>query len=70
MDKYLLRIFRLNVFIHNELFKCGRMARWGTRDLRRDLRLFRLVSSHMVLIRQAGLGRLMIRANAGIRPIE
>ena len=32
VDKYLLpRIFRLNVFIHNEFSKCGRMAGWGTR---------------------------------------
>ena len=74
VDKYLLRNFRLNVFIHNELSKCGRMAGWGTRDPRRDLKLSRLVSSHMILIRQANLGRFMLwakrLASVGARPIE
>ena len=70
MDKYLLRIFHLNVFIHNELSKCGRMAGWGTRDPRQDLRLSRLDSSCMVLIRHASLGRFMVRASMGVGPIE
>ena len=43
--------------IHNELPKYGRMADWGTRDPRRGLKLSSLVSSLMVLIRQADLGR-------------
>ena len=75
MDKYLLpRIFCLNVFIHNEFSKCGRMAGWGTRDPRRDLRLFCLDSFCMALIRQANLGRFMMparrRANAGVGPMK
>ena len=74
VDKYLLRNFLLNVFIHNELSKCGRMAGWGTRDPRRDLRLSRLVSFRMVLIRQASLGCFMMWAkqwaSVGTRPIE
>ena len=70
VDKYLLqRIFGLNVFIHNEFSKCGRIAGWGTRDPRRDLRLSCLDSSCMALIRLANLGRFMMRArrwaNAG-----
>ena len=56
VDKYLLRIFHLNVFIHNELSKCGRMVGWGTWDPIQDLRLSCLDSSRMVLIRQASLG--------------
>ena len=51
MDKYILHIFRLNVFIDNEFSKCDKMAGWGTQDPRRDLSLSRLVSSCMVLIR-------------------
>ena len=55
-----LCIFRLNVFIHNEFSKCGRIAGWGTRDPIRDLRLSHLDSSRMVLIQQANMGRFMI----------
>ena len=64
MDKYIFYI------IHNKLFICGRMAGWGTRDPIRDLKLSRLVSSRMVLIRQAGLGSCMMRACVGAGPIE
>ena len=66
MDKYLVCI------IHNELFICGRMAGWGTRDPKRSLKLPCLVSSLMILIRQAGLGRCVIQvrrwASAGAGP--
>ena len=51
MDKYPICIFLLNIFIHNKLSIFGRMAGWGTQDPRRGLELYRLVSSHMVLIR-------------------
>ena len=50
VDKYILHIFRLDVFIHYKLFKCDRMTGWGTQDPRRDLRRSRLDSSHMDLI--------------------
>ena len=75
VDKYLLpRIFRLNIFIHNEFSKCGRMAGWGTQDPRHDLKLSCLDSSCMALIRQANLGCFMMRArrrvNAGAEPIK
>ena len=63
MDKYIFCI------IHNKLSICDRMAGWGTRDPRRGLKLSHLVSSRMVLIRQAGLGRCMMwarrRTNTG-----
>ena len=68
MDKYLICI------IHYELLICSRMAGWGTWDHRRGLKLSRLVSSHMVLIRQVGLDRCMMRARrqacSGDGPIE
>ena len=70
MNKYILRIFHLNVFIHNELSKCGRMAGWGTQDLRRDLGLSRLDSSCMVLIRLGSLGCFMMLASTGVGPIK
>ena len=70
MDKYILHILRLNVFIHNELSKCGRMAGWETRDPRRDLRFPRLESSRIVLIRQTYLGCFIMRASMGAAPIE
>ena len=74
MDKYILRIFRLNVFIHNELSKCGRMVGWGTRDPIWDLRLSRLDGSCMALIQHANLGCFMMRARqwarVGVGPIE
>ena len=74
MDKYLLCIFCLDVFIYNEPSKCGRMVGWGTWDPIRDLSLSHLVSSCMVLIRQTGLGRFMMwarrSANVGVGPIE
>ena len=74
VDKYLLHNFHLNVFIHNELSKCSRMVGWGTRDPIWDLRLSRLVSSHMVLIRRASLGRFMmwarLWASVGAKLIE
>ena len=50
MDKYHVRNFLLNIFIHNKLPICGRMAGWGTQDPIQGLELYRLVSSHMVLI--------------------
>ena len=50
MDKYLARNFLLNIFINNKLPICGNMADWGTRDSKRGLGLYRLVSSRMVLI--------------------
>ena len=70
MNKYILRIFCLNVFINNELSKCGRMANCGTQDPKRDLRLSHFDSSRMVLIWQANLGCFVMRASAGTGPIE
>ena len=68
MDKYLFCI------IHNELPICNRMAGLGIRDPIRGLKLSRLVSSHMILIWQVGLGRYMMRARwwacVGAGPIE
>ena len=50
------------------------MAGWGTQDPIRGLKLSRLVSSRMVLIRKAGLGRCMMQAkwrdSAGVRPFS
>ena len=56
MDKHLFCI------IHNELPICSGMVGWETWYPRRGLKLPRLVSSCMVLIQQAGLGRYMMRA--------
>ena len=74
INAFLPRIFRLNVFIHNKFSKYGRMAGWGTPDPISDLRLSSLDSSCMVLIRQANLGRFMMRArqrvNASAGPIK
>ena len=50
MYEYLVRDSLPNKFIHNKLLICGRMAGWGTRDLRQGLGFFRLVDSRMVLI--------------------
>ena len=66
MDKHHARDFLPNIVIHNTVSICDRMAGWGTRDPIRGLKLSRLVSSHMVLIRQVGLGRCMMWA----RPCE
>ena len=51
VDIYPVHNFLLNIFIHNKLPICGRMAGWGTRDPRQGLRFQCLVSSHIVLIR-------------------
>ena len=63
MDKYLLPILRLNVFIYNKIFKCGKMVDRGIRD-----------NYCMTLIRQTNLGRFMMRtkrrANTGTGPIK
>ena len=68
MGKYLFCI------IHNELLICGRMAGWGIQDPRRGLKFSRLVSSLMVLIRRADLGRCMMQArqwaSVGAKPIK
>ena len=47
MDKYPVRNFLLNIFIHNKLLICDRMVDWATRGLG----FYSLVSSRMVLIR-------------------
>ena len=74
MEKYLASDFLPNIVIHNTLSICGRMAGWGTWDLRRGLKLSCLVSSRMVLIWQADLGLCMMRARrwacVGAGPIE
>ena len=68
MDKYIFCI------IHNELLIYDKIDDWGTRDPKRGLKLSRLVSSCMVLIRQAVLGYCMMRARrracVGAGPIE
>ena len=68
MDKHIFCI------IHNELPICSGMVGWETWYPRRGLKLPRLVSSRMVLIWQAGLGRYMMRAKwqacAGAGPIK
>ena len=50
MDKYFVNDFLLDIVIHNTISIYGRMADWGTRDLRRVLRFYRLVGSRVVLI--------------------
>ena len=70
MDKHPARDFLPNIVIHNTHSICGRMAGRGTWDPRRGLKFSRLVSSRMVLIRQAGLGRCMMRAYANAGPIK
>ena len=58
VDKHPACDFLPNIVIHNILSICGRMDNRGTRDPRRGLKLSRLVSSRMVLIRRAGLDSL------------
>ena len=55
VDKHPMRDFLPYIVIHNTLSICSRIAGWETRDPRRGLKLSHLVSSHMVLIRQADL---------------
>ena len=62
MDKHLPRDFLPNIVIHNILSICSRIAGRGTRDPKRGLKFSRLISSRMVLIRWAGLGRCMMRS--------
>ena len=45
MDKYPMRNSFLNIFIFDKPPMCGRMVDWGTRDLRRDVRFYCLLSS-------------------------
>ena len=61
MDKHPARDFLPNIIIYNTLFICNKTASWGTWDPIRGLKLSRLISSHMVLIRRASLGRCMMR---------
>ena len=74
MDKYHVHNFLINIFIHNKLLICSRMADWGTRDPRLGSGLYHLGGSHIVLIRLAVLGHFMMRAKhwarAGTGPIE
>ena len=62
VDKHLVRDFLPNIVIHSTLSICGRMAGRWTQDPRRGLKLSRLVSSHMILLWQAGLGHCMMQA--------
>ena len=50
MNEYLVRNSLPNIFIHNKLLICGRMIGWETQDSRQGLGLYRLISSHMILI--------------------
>ena len=67
-----MRDFLPNIIIHNTLSICDKMADRGPRDLIQGLKLYRLVSSCMILIRRASLGHCIIRTQAyvGARLIE
>ena len=67
MDKYPTRNFLLNIFIHNKLPIWSRMADWGTRDFRRGLGLYHLVSFRMVLIRDGVQNRTCVGSDASSR---
>ena len=62
MNKYHTSDFLPDIVIHNTLFICDKMASWGTQDPRRVLGLYRLVGSHVFLIKWAILGHFMRRA--------
>ena len=51
MDKYPMRNFLFNIFIHKKLFIYGRIINGRTQDLKSGLGLYCSVSSYIILIR-------------------